>query len=302
MRAFRLVAYAVLAMAMGSKIASAQDSAEPTVLTPASPWSLDYAETQCSLFRSYRNGERKVFVEFRQSGLGHNVKLFVVSQDFERSREGPIVSFLPEETGREFGRKSFIETPVGDGFVVLTSLIPYTAERREAIRRNQFDAIPDDWTDEARNAREAAISGILIERAFEVPLLIEPGDLHAPMQALRACVLDLYASWGIDVSLREAVAERASRKNFADWARKTQEDYPSSMARQGKGAVVTVTVVVGVDGKLTSCHADNVGGEPVFEKVVCDSLMEHATYEPARDADGNRVPDIDSLTVVYSLK
>jgi periplasmic protein TonB len=62
-----------------------------------------------------------------------------------------------------------------------------------------------------------------------------------------------------------------------------------------------VAVVVGTNGRVTSCNVTSSSGESVLDDAACRSMERYARYDPALDAAGNPTTGRDSLTIVYQL-
>ena len=103
------------------------------------------------------------------------------------------------------------------------------------------------------------------------------------MEAMRACLRELVAHWGLDPDAQAALSRAVTPVGQADWQRRILEAYPRDMLRQGKSASVPTRLIVGPDGRPTACKAV---AEPSFEQATCANMIRYARFEPALDAAG----------------
>ena len=66
-------------------------------------------------------------------------------------------------------------------------------------------------------------------------------------------------------------------------------DLPDDILPDGGRAEVGVRFVVAVDGRVTSCEADEPSGYPALDRLTCRLIMERFRYRPALDGRGRPV-------------
>jgi protein TonB len=64
---------------------------------------------------------------------------------------------------------------------------------------------------------------------------------------------------------------------------------------------VGVSVVIGADGRVTSCSVSNSSGSDILDEAACDGMQRYARYTPALDDAGNPTTGRNSMTIVYQL-
>ena len=64
------------------------------------------------------------------------------------------------------------------------------------------------------------------------------------------------------------------------------DDYPDAAAHAGQQGYVTVSYIIGVDGRLTNCNVVRSSGYPILDAIPCKVLPKRARFAPARDANG----------------
>lgn len=96
-------------------------------------------------------------------------------------------------------------------------------------------------------------------------------------------------------------ASPVQRDNFNRWAARIQEAYPARAIRQELEGNVGVNVVVGADGRVTSCTVSSSSGESILDEAACEGMQRYARYEPAKNDAGQPTTGRDQLTIVYRL-
>lgn len=78
----------------------------------------------------------------------------------------------------------------------------------------------------------------------------------------------------------------------ATWV--TTSDYPSSALREDRSGTTGFRVVVGTDGRVTSCQITSSSGHADLDAATCSLISIRARFNPALDANGN--PTIGSYS------
>jgi hypothetical protein len=152
-----------------------------------------------------------------------------------------------------------------------------------------------------RGTLETEAEGLLIERAFNKPLLLRTGSLRAPMNAMRTCLDELYSHWGIDVQAHKTLSRPAIPLDYARIVREITETYPASMLWGGNQGSLRVRLDVAADGKPIGCHMQVQYNEEAFERVACEKLMRYALFDPALDKDGRPIASFYLVTIQYQI-
>ncbi len=72
-----------------------------------------------------------------------------------------------------------------------------------------------------------------------------------------------------------------------DWIYTT--DYPADALRDRRGGVVTVRLRVTREGEVDGCDIVRSSGHRDLDDISCMAMAMRGRYEPARNADGQRV-------------
>ncbi|HEY6814507.1 MAG TPA: energy transducer TonB [Croceibacterium sp.] len=150
-----------------------------------------------------------------------------------------------------------------------------------------------------RNSIEGEVEGILIERGFDESLFLQTGELHAPMEAMRTCLEELYSHWGIDVEAHKMLTRPALPLDYAKLVREIQEDYPGRMIATGMQGYIRVRLDVSAEGNPTACHLQSQINDEAFERVACRNMMRHALFAPALDKQGEPIASFYQTSIVY---
>ena len=76
-----------------------------------------------------------------------------------------------------------------------------------------------------------------------------------------------------------AVALNGNRWSNAD-------DYPEDAWRARVQGYVTVSFVIGADGRMTNCQVVRSSGSQILDAVPCKVLSKRARFAPAKDSSG----------------
>lgn len=86
-----------------------------------------------------------------------------------------------------------------------------------------------------------------------------------------------------------AIADPAKQSANAAFLAK---NYPADSLRRGEQGKVGFQLSFGPDGTLTGCAITQSSGFANLDSGTCDMLAKSAKIEPARDAEGRRVPSV----------
>jgi periplasmic protein TonB len=78
-------------------------------------------------------------------------------------------------------------------------------------------------------------------------------------------------------------------------------DYPSRALREGREGTVYFSILVGPDGKGKSCTVITSSGHSDLDQAACATAMRRATFNPAKDADGNPIDGVFRSSMTYKI-
>jgi hypothetical protein len=275
--------------------AQAAETQAPLDLAPQSQWVMDYDSESCALRRLFGTPENEALLEVRQYAPGDSFDVIVASSTIPRTNQSPQVRFEPD--AKSWEPSSVILGEFGEsmkGVIFTDSLWPNSRAPDEG-------EAPAPWSAADRKAREDEVTGLLVEKSFGRDLRLQTGAMHAPMEAMRACLDDLLGTWGIDVAAHKTLSRPLAPRNYDSFVHQLLERYPQSMIQMRRSAYVRVRLIVGPDGEPSSCKVQLEVRDPVFQQVACDTLMRYARFDPALDADGNTIASFYTTTIQYRV-
>jgi outer membrane biosynthesis protein TonB len=292
----RLLAAPLLLAQPAAGVAEGEDA---VILQPASQWVMDYKDSSCALRRAFGDEQRRVVLELDDYTLQRNFRATVATAAFGGAHETAIVGFQPGEAKTATGlvRPRFVDGRTGIIFDLSLDPSDYDAKGTKAPVAESSEP-----SEAAQTARNAAVTGLFVGKAFGTDLILETGSMAAPMDALRKCDEDLERHLGLDPATLKAIAVGAKPIDQMKWARKVQEAYPTSALRAEESATVHFRLVVDAQGRVSDCFAQPEGQDPVFAKAACPILESVAKFDPARDAEGKPVPSIYVSRISWYLK
>jgi TonB family protein len=262
-------------------------------MTPSTNWVLDYAEDSCALRRNFESSGEQATLELRQFGPGDSVQVILVSDTLSRTGRAPRVRFEPDDDYFEPMASLLLDDGQLGGVMYSDTLRPPALKGREA---------PDgDWPEGEREARERAITGLSVTGSFERALTLRTGTLGEPMKAMRTCLDELLTHWGLDAAAQRTRSRPVKPIDQMTWAKRVRDSYPTEMLRANKSGRVNIRLIVGPDGRPSSCIPQKGSANFAFEEHACKMAMQYARFEPALDAAGSPIPSFISTAIIYQV-
>jgi hypothetical protein len=266
--------------------------AEP-IREPSSNWVLDYADERCSLSRTFGTGEQAVQLRIDSFGSWRDYRFLVTGRPVPRAARsfGEVrLRFNSDSDDRK--------VDVLNGTVSGASAVSFNAafapseplpgglspQRARVLRAISKPVDP---------AFEKGVTSLSMRFANSRTVELALGEMDKPLEAMRACVDDLYKSWGLD----PAVQKNLSRTAIIDTStiRAVQEKFPPSRLRT---AYVPIRLMVDSRGKVTGCVDQAAIAPEEFMQAACTGL-EAGNFAPALDAAGNPVASVYHTSVIY---
>ena len=78
-------------------VAQTEPAVQPAVVeyAPVGPWTVDYAEDSCALFRKFNDGERELWIEFRQIAPDSMARVLIGGSHLVLTEAEPHVTIYP---------------------------------------------------------------------------------------------------------------------------------------------------------------------------------------------------------------
>ena len=271
---------------------------DTAVLQPSSQWEINYEEHSCTLQRGFGDEQHRVFLGLDDYSLGDGMRATVVTSAFGRVNGSATVGFQP---GAQVPA-SLVATakfPEGRSGIIFDLSADLSAKIDHSADQSAGASSP--VSDATRNAREQSLTGLFVGGAFDTDLLLVTGPMNEAMNALRKCDEDLERHLGLDPQALKTVINVATPKNQMAWARKVQDIYPESALRANESARVFFRLIIDAQGKVSDCYARPEGHSPEFGQSACSVFKAAATFNPARDVNGNPIASIYHLGVSWDV-
>ena len=281
-------------------------AADPTVLEPASPWNVDYANDRCRLLRLFGPEGSRTALLIEQLEPSEDFDFTVAGPPFRQFRERTDVrlQFGPNLAAfdRKFQAGSFGEYDSAMSFGTINADL----SNRLQTKLDGLGVTPDQTADVAATNKELAqaqgaqIDWIELRQATQ-RVKLRTGSLEGVFAALNTCTENLLQSWGVDSADFASVATDAVLKNGEDVARRIQRDYPRAALAQGRMANFRLRLFIDPVGNVTDCRMLELSDGEGFDDTPCRIMLKHARFDPALDDQGNAVADYDMVTLRYIL-
>lgn len=280
----KFLAYAPMAalVCMVASPARAADDAVPVVLEPSSPWNVDFADDSCSLRRQFGIDGDTVYLELRQFAPGSAFQTSIVGLSLNPEPGALNYQLLPDFEPRKTVQHMILNAgQFGKGVIfdlaLNGELIATERAKRDEVVEKASSPLPLDLS---------AVNGILVSNGLGQKLKLDTGPMDAPFRVLKSCMVDLIEHWGLKRDPDGNNPDQAKPENLKVIAKALWSSYPTSAVNYGISAIVRVRLMVGRDGRPTSCHIQIPAQAPSFEEKACKKLMKIAKFEPPKDSNG----------------
>lgn len=218
---------------------------------------------------------------------------------------------FPEERAREIALASPVVSDAAVGLLDrMKELEPDSREAQRLAADNDFFlarftarealfASPEYLA--ARDTAEREATALFVGEAFERSLVLETGEMHGPMEAMRACVDELLTHWNLDAEAHGNLTRRAWPADYPKILRSVRRAYPNWMEARRIPGYVRARLDVSAKGQPTACHIQLPMSEPDFEREACEQLMDEAEFFPALDADGDPIASYYAVSIFYII-
>ena len=81
----------------------------------------------------------------------------------------------------------------------------------------------------------------------------------------------------------------------------TSDDYPAGALRGEHQGLVLYRLEIGTDGRVSNCAIRSSSGSQALDLATCRILRNRTRFTPARDSEGNPVPDMRDGEIMWRL-
>lgn len=259
-----------------SPVTQAQDAG---VFRPTAGWVADFGDDYCRLVRTFSDGKDEVSLAMERTQPGGFLRMLLVGNGVSTFRGADQIGYTLMPSGGERETR-YVRSETADGkqflgFDALT-LAPLTFTPGTPPAPYRRDA-------ELETAR--GINGIALAKGLTKPVRFETGSLRAPVEVMQACADDLLVVWGLDVEKHKTMTS-GPIPNPTPGGVLPQGTIPFSEFSKFGGGANQVRLIVGADGKPTSCTIYSPSLSQTLNNRICSLITKDATFQPAKDANG----------------
>lgn len=276
---------------------------QPVMLAPAGPWQLDMAEHKCRIARLFGEGEQETVFYLEQWDPSRSAFWNVAGPPLEKYKDWRDTRFVFGPGGDEDEFK-FVPSTLGDYGSAIgggSTIAPH-----EHPHANAEDP---DYEKEPRGLQILDSEGakgirfLTLSQKSRADVVLELGDMEAPLAAMNSCMRNLVEHWGFDPAKQERVQTPVKISNINDVARIIQKEYPKDALRRGGQADFHYRLTVAADGRVEDCFLLNQTLAEDFDirRHPCTAFRERAEIEPARTASGEAVRTYYTGRIVYRM-
>lgn len=258
---------------------AAQAQEDPAVFRPVGGWTADYGDDYCRLFRTFSDGNDEVSLALERTQPGAPVRLILVGDAIKTFRGADQIGFAFTPGGNS-AKSRYVRSETTDGKQYLNfdpvTLAPVTFTPGAPLP-------PYDRAAEQQAAR--GINGLALNEGLTDPVRFETESLRAPIAAMQACADDLLKVWGLDPDKHKAMTAPAMLNPRSDGVL-PQGTLPFGEFGKLGGGANEVRLLIGTDGKPTTCTVRSPSLSQTLNTRICSLAMERASFQPAKDANG----------------
>jgi len=293
-----ILASAVAWMPMAA-IQAATETRSP-VYEPSSQWVLDYAEERCTLARNFGSGDEVILLRIDSFGSEAGFRLTLAGKGVPQPGVPAVVGSY-RLTGDPENRHAgvFLGT-LGENKLPAASLAISFLPYAEIANGQRMSAVDKQAYLLRRNrpepAFDATVDSIRIGFGNKNPSVeLHVGNMAKPLEAMQACIADLYKSWGMDPQVERSLSRLA--EPLPSTLKHVERNYPDEALMRGLNAIVPVRLLIDANGEAKTCVVQSPEAPAEFKQAVCDNLS--GKFAPALDAAGKPVASMYNTTVQY---
>ncbi len=249
----------------------------PQPMQPSGPWSMDYADSQCVLSRTF--GEKS-----------EQIQLAIITQPATEYSEIALVFAKPVA----LPNSGKVVLALGDSAPLETSAFSSGISQTSNKRVVKI-------TMTSRNFESILVSPIL-----RIELANQPGRHFAlrgttdVISALNRCTDDLMIKWGGDPQAeRQIVTPAKVSSDNPNWI--TLEDFPKIAVDQRHEGTTKIFWTIGLDGRAHDCRVVQSSGFSELDQASCAAILKRARYIPAKGAGDTPVISHRTRLVRWAL-
>lgn len=271
--------------------------AEPVVIQPNGPWSLDHLDEKCLLTRLFGEGENTHFLAFQQHWPAAEAGVTAAGPAYDRFRSLARTDVRFYEAQEAFEAIPFTGMVGAYGPGVIFGNLRLDRDATE-LKEGEVPGRPVVPQMDLALARQAQFVEL---RQGNRTVRLVTGALDEAFAALNQCTLYLLRDWGLDPARLQTAQSGPRWINEDALVRRIVADYPRDALMQGEQGIMRMRVIVGADGTVESCTIISATKTDRLQSPACD-VMARARFEPARDANGTPFRSLYATSITYRMR
>ena len=271
-------------------------ASEAVVLEPTMAWNVDWAANYCTLQRTFGTEEAPLLLRINSYQPGYAFEFFIAGEQTRPlGKRGSLAMTFGDHGPFDIEHPKLADSAnFGPGFI-------FSENIHEADRTSGDEILPDQDKPMpvADPAFDAGLRSITLSSNGH-SLELRTGPLAAALKAMRSCVDNMVASWGLDPAVQAGGNRMARPRDTARLAKRIQAFYPPAQARKGENGWLSLLAMIDATGKPTSCKIQLTYADSAFNDQPCKVVMD-SHFEPALDARGQPVASFWRTTINYLL-
>lgn len=271
--------FALAALVLAPSPAQAEDGA----FTATGNWTADYGDDYCRLVRTFSDGKDELSLALERLQPGAQVRLILVGNGLKLFRSADQIGYQFAPSGAS-GKARYVRSQTADG-KQFVSMDPVTLAAFAPPAPDTPPGPPPLYSRDAEQETARGVGTIALSEGLTSPVRIETGSLRAPVAAMQACADDLLKVWGLDPEKHKTMTALPFPNPNPDGVL-PQGTIPFSEFGKLAGGANQVRLLIGADGKPTSCTIYSASLSQSLNERICSLAMQRASFQPAKDADG----------------
>jgi outer membrane biosynthesis protein TonB len=132
-------------------------------------------------------------------------------------------------------------------------------------------------------------------------VILRTGPLTEPLAELQDCAVKVSNQIAENSRIAIEAGTPSEPTEIERWTGILQQNYPMDMLREEEEGRIGVVLTIGTNGKPSYCEVSDVAGPTSFNDTVCLLLLRHATFEPARNGEGEPIVSRYATRVTFRL-
>lgn len=275
----------LMLLAGAGLVAASSAQAQDAPYKLSGQWAADYGDDYCRLAGTFSNGKDEIAFGFERTQPGPFLRMMLSGKDIRTFRGATELGYQFRPGGSAQSAPYFrSKTPDGQDYIFLDNLSLLQVSSGPAAPGAE-PAPPQMYNRQAEQDAAGGVTGVVLDKGMTSPVHIDTGSLRAPLSVLQDCADDLLKVWELDPEKHKTMTMPVI-PNFSPEGWLPGGMIPFSEFSKFMGNSNQVRLIVDAAGKPSSCTVHRPTLSQSLNGQICSTLMEKASFEPAKDAQG----------------